>query len=139
MYLEPGHIDQDTAGIVLHILWMLRVSADDSLVQCYLLVVGAIGNGHISSLRLYIVEAVQVIDHQFVIPFTRRQILARDALLITVHRVVFVRCLMSLREILPDKVEPPSSVEITTPAFHDSLGGDCSAIGIVTSISTGHD
>ena len=127
--LEPGQVYQHTSRPVLHISGVIGITANNRLVQCDLLEIDPAGNSDISCLGPYISDAVQIINHQTVACLAGGQVFAGDAFLMAVHGVVFMGGLMGIGKVLPDEIETPAAVEITTLALKDGFRGNrCASV-----------
>ena len=87
---QLGDVYQDAARIIYQVVTVMWVAPDDHLVQCDLFIVGSLRNQDRPSSGCIILNFVQVIDHQPVSGFARRQESAGNAILKAPQGIVFM-------------------------------------------------
>ena len=107
MNFELGQVHEDTPGIIPSIPRVIGVAPDDGFMEGDGFEIDTIGNRDIASLRGIIGDPVQVVDHQFVLGPSRREIGTGYALLVSEHRIIGVVGCMGIRKIPPHEIESP--------------------------------
>ncbi len=121
--LQLGDVHQDTPRVILHVVGIVGVAANDRLVERNLPVDRPVWNRDGTPAAGILLDLVQVVDHQSPFGPPRGDEPAGYAFLVTLHGILAAGSGQAFRQVPADMVEGPAPDEAVHFTLENGLGG----------------